>query len=274
MNWFSKAVKAAVLLAAGAMCFSISTCAQSQSAMATNSPEPKDTGSDPGWHASISPYMWFSGLNGTTGVLGRDATVHADFSDIFSALNMGALVEGEVRHDRIVMPVDFIWMNLSKDKVPAIQPYNTETLIFKAKMTETILTPKIGYRVVDKKRVKVDALMGVRYWHMSSSLSVQPAIENGYFSDSANWVDGVIGGRIEVGLTPRIFAVVGGDAGGGTARSDYQMGGLLGFKLSHRWDLAAGYRYLSVNYRPSSRAQFVYDMNMPGLVIGATYRIK
>jgi hypothetical protein len=275
MNWFQKAAKMAFLTAtAGALFFSTQAGAQTQPTTKTTSPEPKETVSDPGWHASITPYMWFSGLAGTTGVLRHDASVHADFGDIFSALNIGALVAGEVRHDRIVMPVDFIWMKLSKDKVPAIQPFDTETTIFKAKMTETIVTPKIGYRVVDGKRVKIDALLGFRYWHLSSSLSVQPPIEGGYYADSANWVDAVGGGRIEAGLTPKLFLVVAGDAGGGTARSDYQIAGLLGYKISHRWDLLAGYRYLSVNYRPNGHAQFVYDVNMPGLVLGATYRIK
>jgi hypothetical protein len=36
----------------------------------------------------------------------------------------------------------------------------------------------------------------------------------------------------------------------------------------------AGYRYLSVNYRPNSNAQFVYDVDMPGLVVGATINLK
>ncbi len=36
----------------------------------------------------------------------------------------------------------------------------------------------------------------------------------------------------------------------------------------------AGCRYLSVDYRPNGNALFVYDVNMPGLVIGATFNVK
>ncbi len=32
--------------------------------------------SDDGFHVAITPYLWFAGLHGTTGVLGHDASVH------------------------------------------------------------------------------------------------------------------------------------------------------------------------------------------------------
>ncbi len=277
MNRYCKTAKVAFLrLGAGLLFLSAQASAQTEASTATKttSPQPKEEAPDPGWHFAITPYIWFSGINGTTGVLGHDASVHADFSDIFSYLNMGALVSAEARHGRIVIPVDFVWMKLSHDKVPAIQPVEEGSTIFKAEMTEILFTPKIGYRVVDKKRVKVDALIGLRYWHLSTDLTVQPPIENGSFSDSASWVDGLGGAKIELGLTRKLSLTVGGDAGGGSARSDYQYAGIIGYQLTRRWVLLGGYRYLSVNYRPNGYNQFVYDVNMPGLVVGATFNIK
>jgi hypothetical protein len=141
-------------------------------------------------------------------------------------------------------------------------------------MTETLITQKIGYRFVDSKKVKVDALFGFRYWHLENSLTFQPTqIANG-FSRSANWVDGLGGGRIELALSPKLSAVVLGDAGGGSARLDYQVAGLLGYKLSRKVVLLAGYRYLAVDYRPTGNAGFIYDVAMPGLVNGATFNVK
>ncbi len=272
MNWFQKAAKTAFLMATvGVLFFATQANGQTQSPTSTTSPQPKEMTSDDGWHVSITPYIWFAGVNGTVGALGHDASVHADFSDIFHYLNIGLMGGMEVRRKRIIMPVDFMWMKLSDDKA---LPVDEESESIKAKMTETMITPKIGYRVVDKKRLKVDALMGFRYWHMSTDLKLQPTIEGGNFSDSANWVDGVGGGRIEFGLTPKLSLTVLGDAGGGSARSDYQVAGALGYKISRRWVLLAGYRYLSVNYRPNGYRQFVYDVNMPGLVAGATFNIK
>jgi hypothetical protein len=47
----------------------------------------------------------------------------------------------EPRYKRIVMPVDFMWMKLSDNKA---LPFDEGATSVKAKMTETLLTPKIG----------------------------------------------------------------------------------------------------------------------------------
>src|SRR5271167_4218718 len=38
------------------------------------------------------------------------------------------------------------------------------------KMTQFILTPKVGYRVLDKDAFKIDALAGMRYWYFGETL--------------------------------------------------------------------------------------------------------
>ena len=243
--------------------------AQTQTATTpkTETPSP----SDDGWHVGITPYIWFAGVHGTVGALDHDASVHASFGDIFNYLNIGAMAAVEPRYNRIVMPFDFMWMKLSDQKA---LPFDEGAISVKAKMTETLITQKIGYRFVDAKKVKVDALFGFRYWHVGTSLTLQPTqIANG-ISQSANWVDGLGGGRIELGLTPKLVAMVMGDAGGGSAKLDYQVAGLLGYTLNRRLALVLGYRYLAVDYRPNGNAGFIYNVAMPGLVGGLTIKIK
>jgi hypothetical protein len=46
---------------------------------------------DDGWHASITPYIWFASERGTVGALGHEASVDATFGDIFNYLNIGAM---------------------------------------------------------------------------------------------------------------------------------------------------------------------------------------
>jgi len=259
-----------VLAVAGSFCAARAS-AQAQTDVSTAAPQPKEVSTDDGWHFAITPYIWFAGVHGTTAVLGRDVSVHASFGDIFNYLNIGAMGVIETRYKRIIMPVDFMWMKLSDEKA---LPINVVSLSVKAKMTEAMLTPKIGYRIVEGKRVKVDALFGFRYWHVSTDLTLQPVQPFGGFSDSASWADAVAGGRIILALSPKAFVAIGGDAGGADARSDYQVGGLLGYKISRKVVLLAGYRYLHVNYRPNGNAQFIYDVNMPGLILGATFNIK
>jgi hypothetical protein len=57
-----------------------------------------------------------------------------------------------------------------------------------------------------------------------------------------------------------------------TAKLDYQFATLLGFKISPKWTLQAGYRYLFVDYRNGVRG--VYNMVTSGAVLGATWNIK
>jgi hypothetical protein len=258
-----------LLLMLEALSFSSQAFAQSTSSPETS--QAKQADPNDGWHLEITPYLWFAGVHGTTGALGREASVDASFSDIFKYFNIGAMGVVEARYNRIIMPLDFMWMKLSDDKGVPLNELGVQSI--KVKMTETMLTPKIGYRVADGKRVKVDALFGIRYWHVSTDFTLEPQVANG-FSQSANWVDAVAGGRVQVALSPKAFVTIGGDAGGGSARHDYQAGGFLGYRISRRWVLLGGYRYLSVNYRPTGNDQFVYDVDMPGLMFGATFNIK
>jgi hypothetical protein len=272
MNRCHKVAKTVLCaLALGSLFFLARTDAQTPPAASVTSPEPKETNADDGLQVDITPYLWFSGVHGTSGVLGYDSSVHASFGDIFNYLNIGAMGVAEVRYNRVIVPLDFIWMKLSDNKA---LPVNDVAQSIKAKMTETVLTPKIGYRVADGKRVRVDALFGIRYWHLSTGLTLQPVQVAGGLYQSANWVDAVAGGRITAALTPKAFVTVAGDAGGGTARSDYQVGGFVGYRVSRKCVVQVGYRYPSVDYRPNGKALFVYDVNMPGVIIGATFNVK
>jgi hypothetical protein len=235
---------------------------------ATPAPPSSTEPSDQGWHVAVSPYLWFAGVNGTAGVLGYETSVHASASDVLSNFNIGIMGAVETRYNRIVIPVDFMWIKLTDNK--AI-PIGENALSVKAKLNEDMLTPKVGYRVIDKERIKVDGLVGFRYWHLGTTLTLQPVqIANGYYG-SANWVDVLGGAKIQALLTPNVVLTILGDAGGGGADSDYQVAGLLGYKLK-RVILQGGWRYLHVNYRPSGG--FVDDIGMSGLLLGMTIPLK
>ena len=79
---------------------------------------------DDKWHYAISPYLWFAGTHGTAGFQGREVSYHASFSDLFEYLNIGIMGAGEVRKERFVFPVDFLWMKLSDDKPLPAEPFS------------------------------------------------------------------------------------------------------------------------------------------------------
>ena len=220
-----------------------------------------------GWHLGITPYLWFPGIHGTVGALGRYASVHASAADILSNFNFGLMGYFDIRHDRIVMPLDIFWVRLKDDKAIPFDP----AVSAEAKLTETFLTQKLGFRVVDEEKLKVDALVGIRYWHLGTNLSLTPSTFGRDLSDSANWVDGVAGAKIEFPLSPKAVVTIAGDAGTGGAKLDYQVAGLLGYKVK-KVMLQAGWRYLDVNYRPGKTA--LLDVAQSGLVLGVTFNVK
>jgi hypothetical protein len=76
------------------------------------------------------------------------------------------------------------------------------------------------------------------------------------------------GAKFEITVTRKVSVTVFGDAGGGSARFDYQVGGALGFRVAQKWTLQAGYRYMGVDY--GSPSNFLFDVAQSGVVFGAT----
>ncbi len=241
--------------------------AQAQSTVQT-SPTPDN---DDGWHFTVSPYLWFAGISGTTGVLGHNVSVHASPGDVLSHFDIGLMGAMEVRKKRLEIPLDFMWIKLEADRGI---PFDPGVSYAKLKVTQTILTPAIGYRIIDKDNFKVDGRVGLRYWHLGQNLSFQPSGILGNLSTSANWADVVAGAKIQAALTPKVLVTVLGDAGGGGANLDYQVVGLLGLKVSQKIILQAGWRYLAVNYRNSPPQLFVYDVHQSGAILGMTMTLK
>jgi hypothetical protein len=235
------------------------------------------TGNDNQWHLSVSPYLWFPGVHGTIGALGRSAGFKASPSDLLSHFRFGIMGAVEARRSRFLVPIDMMWIRLQADKGLPFPPALMATSAT-VKATEFILTPKIGFRLIDEKMIKVDALAGIRYWYFGESLSFSPPIlvSGLNFSKSQNWVDPVVGGRITAALAPKLGFTMGGDVGGwGTgSQLEYQVFGLLGYKVKPAMTLQAGYRYLYVDYEKGGPAGAFVKVATSGVVLGVTLNLK
>src|SRR5262249_18519960 len=110
-------------------------------------PSSREAAADDSWRVRMSIYGWFAGVHGTVGVAGHDAGIHVPFSDLFHYLKGIIPIAVEADKGRFIMPIDYIWIKLGDDK--AI-PFNEvgQTSV-NAHFTESIFTPKIGYRILD-----------------------------------------------------------------------------------------------------------------------------
>jgi len=235
--------------------------AQTQSSSG-NAPQ-TGTSADDGWHFTVMPYLWFPGIHGTVGARGHDASVHVSGSDVLSYFNFGLMGAVEARKNRFLMPIDFMWVRLKDEKGIPIEDQDQRSIDIH--ITELLFTPKIGYRLVDQEKFKVDALAGIRYWHLGQSFTLNPSGLGR--SSSANWVDALGGAKFTFDLSPRAAITIGGDAGAGGAKLDYQAFGFLGFKVKPNIALLAGWRYVDVDYRANNNL-FIYDVAQTGPALG------
>jgi hypothetical protein len=228
------------------------------------------TGTDDQWHIAVTPYLWFPGIHGTAGALGAELSVHASAADLLSNFRFGLMGIVEARHDRLVLPLDVIWVRLGQDKTFVI---GQAGITVNYKVQEFIMTPKIGYRVINQEKFKVDALTGFRFFHLGQSLNFNPCLLCTNFSGSQNWVDPLVGGRIQMDLTPKVVVNIFGDVGGWStgANIDYEIVGALGYRIKPKWTLQVGYRYMGVDY---SNNGFLFNVITPGIFLGATINLR
>jgi hypothetical protein len=181
---------------------------------------------------------------------------------------MGA---ADARYNRFVLSGDLLWIRLSDSN--ALPFTGLGAVSADVRVGELVWTSKIGYRLINSEKFKADALVGARYWHLSQKLSFNPSFLGLNINPSQNWADIVVGGRVELPLGPKASVIALGDVGGwnATAKLDYQFAGLLNYKVSPKWALAAGYRYLFVDYRSGNG---IYNMVTPGAILGLTYTFK
>lgn len=254
---------------------------QTQMAIVDTESPPQSQSSDPsssssslghsnGWSLDLTPYLWFAGTHGTVGALGRDASVHASAGDMLSHLNAGLMGAAQAQIGRFLLNGDLLWIRLSDSKALPFPGLNARSA--DVTVGQLVWTSKIGYRLIERNGVKADANVGVRYWHLGQSLNFNPSILGLNVNRSQSWADIVVGGRLEFPLGQKASITALGDVGGwnATAKSDYQIAGALNFKVSNRWTISPGYRYLYVDYRSGSS---IYNLATSGALIGVTYTV-
>jgi hypothetical protein len=128
----------------------------------------------------------------------------------------------------------------------------------------------------EEKPLSVDAIVGVQYWNLQSSLTLKGpgGVINFKGSDSVDLIDPIIGVRAVKYLTTKLSLNLQGDVGGfgiSDQSSDlsWQAVGMLGYDFTKHFSLFAGYRALSV--RKDSGSQKGADLILNGALLGLNF---
>jgi len=238
-----------------------------------DSPKADTTGADLGWHLGVAPYLWFPGMHGTaSGPNGRGLSFRASPGDLLSNFRFGLMGAVEASRKRLVLTGDLLWVRLEDDRAVPNPGLLASSATMKA--SQFFLTPKVGLRVVNEKRIKMEAFTGIRYWHLGQNLHFNPSTLGLNFDGSQDFVDPLVGARLGVFLSPKVVVNIFGDVGGWDTGShlEYQWVGTLGYRVKTRWTLHAGYRYLNID-KTADRG-VVFNSTMAGVMFGVAIDMK
>ena len=198
-----------------------------------------------GWQFELTPYLWGSGVNGQLGIENHTADIDAPFSNILSHLHFAAMGLADARRGKLLVVTDILYTDLRGQRAtpgPLFSSVNPQQKMF-------ILTPEVGYRVLESNAASLDVVGGVRVWHLGSKLLFQPGVLPGLdLQDSHTWFDFVAGLRAKQALPHNWWATFYGDLGAGESTHTYQLIGTAGLDIHRRYVLVFGYRYLNVDY--------------------------
>jgi len=226
--------------------------------------DPQAVEAQDGWTFSVAPYFWMAGLSGQTAQFGLPTVdIDADFGDILGNLDFAFMAAGEARNVRFSVFGDVIYTKLGADG-------NTPGGILATSVDVTSETFAgllgVGYAVLDGPEGHLDVVGGVRVWSVDTTISFNGGLLGGIErSDSATWVDGLVGVRGKYSLTPEIYLTGWGLIGGGGADLDWDVALGVGYDFNDRVSAIVGYRALGVDY---SNDGFIFDVVQQGPILG------
>jgi hypothetical protein len=226
--------------------------------------EPQAVEAQDGWTFSVAPYFWMAGLSGQTSQFGLPTVdMDADFGDILGNLDFAFMAAGEARNGRFSVIGDIIYTKLGADG-------DTPGGILADSVDVTSETFSgllgLGYAVLESPQGHLDIVGGVKVWSVDTTISFSGGVLGGIKrSDSATWVDGMVGLRGKYSLTPEVYLTGWGLVGGGGADIDWDVALGIGYDFNDRISAIAGYRALGVDY---SNDGFIFDAVQQGPILG------
>ncbi len=207
------------------------------------------------WQFGAELYGWAASMGGTSAAGGD---IDIGFSEVIDALEFGGMGAFEARKGKWSLMTDVIYLDMKDDTdVAPGEKLNVE-------LKGWIVTPTVGYSVIDSDRARLDILAGVRYLWLKTELGFGGAL---YPAKGHVW-DGVIGLRGRLNLTEKWFMPFYGDIGTGDSDLTWQAMAGIGYRFK-RFDLIAAYRYLDWEFDDDSKVLDDLDVSGPyaGIVI-------
>jgi len=207
------------------------------------------------WRFDFDIIGWGPSVSGSIGVGGHQANVDVGLDTLLGDLNGIAMLGFELRKEKFGFYTQPNWISLETDGNVGPLHATDDMQIWIVDAAGFYQLGKWG----QEKPVTLDALAGVRYWHVSDELTLKGprGIINYNNSDSTYLIDPIIGLRTKIYLTRKLSVSLHGDVGGfgvsdNSSDLTWQALGMLGYDFTRHFSLAVGYRALST-YQPDGK---------------------
>ena len=205
------------------------------------------------WEFGAEVYLWGASIGGKSS---SSSNIDIDFDDLFDNLELAFMGTAAARKDSWMLVTDVIYMDVkASDTISSVDT--------SVELTAWIVTPMVGYALVDSDRGTLWALAGARYLYLDGDLKLGP-LEG---DDSGDVWDGVIGLRGSLNLSDKVYLSGHLDIGTGDTKRSWQGLAGIGYRFD-RFDLVAGYRYLDFDF---DNNDVFDDLNLGGPMAGMKF---
>ncbi len=224
---------------------------------------------DDGWQVTLTPYLWLAGIGGSVALPRQSADFDADFGDILSNMQIGAMGFLEVRRGGFGIVLDGLTLTTEQD---VATPRGIAFRGGSSRMTAVEFSVLGLARVVETPGWQLDVGAGARAWWLDTKLSLNAGLLPARSaSESVNFVDPILAMRAGVHLTDRIGFTAYGDIGGFNTGSEFTWQVLAAFNWQATDSIIAhlGYRHMAITV---GRGAVDMDITMSGPILGVSFR--
>lgn len=231
-------------------------------AMALSAPVAQAQEAAGAWRQTLGLYGMGAAIDGEAQIGNLALPVELSLSDLFSALEMGAMGAYRIENDTWSFGGDLTFMNLGFNEKGeggrVAGDLDVQQFTFMATAGRR-LTPRL------------EALVSLWYFDVSADLEVSVLQIRRQASRGANWVDPLVGLNYVIPFADKWSYSLRGDIGGFGVGSDlsWQVMTLFRRQNTERFGWYVGYRVIAYDYEEGSGANFQrYDLTAQGPMAG------
>lgn len=228
-----------------------------------------------GWEFLASPYVWMTAIDGDVTINHQSADMNIGFDDILDNLEFSGMFHMEAKKGRFGFFLETNYLKVSADD--DLGALDDTDLDFEQE--SWIVDFGCYYRIGEwgtERPMTLDILCGGRYWNISTKLDEYNHLtgKSHDVKSDRDLLDPTVGLRFSSYLSDRFRINLKADIGGfdisdNSSKLSWQVIGLIGYDISKKTSLYAGYRIIDLDCEKGS---FELDMTFHGPVVGLAFK--